>query len=126
MREDDPDYMRLASSAIGPDDRRARAEVHLGLEPRRALHPQERRGRSGPVPLEQSPHAVITDLGGGGMLGQEVLMNPLGRETVSRWIPRRLAISRQDSPADRSEWIASIIVIFSTFAMTGLLPRLCR
>ena len=25
------------------------------------------------------------------------------RETVSRWIPRRLAISRQDSPADRSE-----------------------
>ena len=78
------------------------------------------------MPLEQSPHAVITDLGGGGMLGQEVLMNPLGRETVSRWAPRRLAISRQDSPADRSEWIASIIVIFSTFAMTGLLPRLCR
>jgi hypothetical protein len=45
------------------------------------------------------------------------------RETVSRWIPRRRAISRQDSPADRSEWIASTIDIFSTFAMTGLLPR---
>jgi len=25
------------------------------------------------------------------------------RETVSRWIPSRLAIARQDSPADRNE-----------------------
>lgn len=30
--------------------------------------------------LEQPPHAVIADLGGGGKLDQEVLMNPLGRQ----------------------------------------------
>jgi hypothetical protein len=32
------------------------------------------------VLLEQPPHAVIADLGGGGMLDQEVLMNPLGQQ----------------------------------------------
>ena len=80
MREDDPDHMRLASSAIGADDRSARAEVHLGFEPRRALHPPERHGRSGSVLLEQPPHAVVADRSGGRMLDREVLMDPLGRQ----------------------------------------------
>jgi hypothetical protein len=32
------------------------------------------------VLLEKPPHAVVADLGGGGIRDQEVLMNPLGRQ----------------------------------------------
>jgi hypothetical protein len=34
------------------------------------------------VLLEKPPYAVVADLGGGGMLDQEVLMDPLGRQPL--------------------------------------------
>ena len=82
VRQDDPDDVGLAASAIGADDRGALTEVDLGFESRWGLHPAERHGAGRAVLLQESPHTVVADSCGCRILDQEILVDPLGRQTV--------------------------------------------
>ena len=75
--------MRLAAASVRAHDRCAGSEVNLRFVARRALHPSERHRQARPLPLEESPHAVVADVPGAGELCEQVLMDPLGRQALA-------------------------------------------
>ena len=81
VREHDAEHPRTPPLAVGPDDRRAGAEVHLRLLAGLRLHPPERQRRLPPQPRDEPPHAVVTRRALAVVFDQ-VLVNPHRRQAL--------------------------------------------
>ncbi|HUY88365.1 MAG TPA: hypothetical protein VMV10_06500 [Pirellulales bacterium] len=90
MAEHDAEDIRLAPLALGADDRRARAEVDLGLFARRRFQTTERRDGRGAQRTHEAFHAVVSGLEA--VLGDQVLPDPLGRKPLCELGQNQLAV----------------------------------
>jgi len=83
----DPEQVGAFAFALGPDDRRPFAEVHLRLGPRLALHPHERRRRAAP----QLPHEPLDRLvvAGKAAFRLQVLPDALCRQALFQTLNNR-------------------------------------
>src|SRR5487761_2115417 len=78
VAQDDAEDVGLAPLAIGADDRRARAEVDLGLLARPALHASKRQVVRLLEPMDEPADAVVA--AGESVVGVQILVDPLCAE----------------------------------------------
>ena len=80
VAQDDPKDVRPPPSAVGLDDRRSGAQIDLDFLARRAFHPTHRQRRGLAQGPGKSTNTVV--FAGEPVLGDQILMNPLGRKPL--------------------------------------------